>query len=68
MFITCTCGALCCENLPPTALLLETVPHQLGNIQDKLEILQHKMEQQQGTTKRLLDELATLTNTTMDGT
>ena len=60
-------GWLVDEILPPTALLLETVPHQLGNVQDKLEIIQHKMEQQQDTTKRLLEELATLRNTTIDG-
>jgi len=44
-----------------TALLLEIV-------QDKLENLQYKMEQQQGKTNRLLDELAALRNTTIDGT
>jgi len=44
-----------------TALLLETV-------RDKLEIIQYKMEQQEDKTNRLLDELATFQNTTMDGT
>ena len=43
------------------ALLLETV-------RDKLEIINLKMEQQQDKTSRVLDELATLRNTTMDGT
>jgi len=49
-----------CEILFLTALLLETV-------RDKLENIQYKMEQQQDKTNRLLDELATLKNTTMDG-
>jgi len=51
---------LCCEILFLTDLLLETV-------RDKLENIQYKMEQQQDKTNRLLDELATLKNTTMDG-
>ena len=51
-----------------TALLLETVQDKLGSVQDKLENIQYKMEQQQDKTNRLLDEHATLRNTTMDGT
>jgi len=51
---------LCCEILFLTDLLLETV-------RDKLENIQYKMEQQQEKTNRLLDEIATLKNITMDG-
>jgi len=50
----------CCEILFLAALVLETVRNKLKNIQ-------YKMEQQQDKTNRLLDELATLRNTTMDG-
>ena len=50
-----------------TALLLEIVQDKLGSVQDKLENLHYKMEQQQDKTNRLLDELAALQNTTMDG-
>ena len=46
---------------------LGNVQDKLGNVQDKLENMQDKMEQQQNKTNRLLDELATLRNTTMDG-
>ena len=49
------------------ALLLETVQDKLGNVQDKLENIQYKMEKQQDKTNRLLDGLATLRKTTMDG-
>ena len=59
---------LYCKVLSLTALLLETVQDKLGNVQDKLEIINLKMEQQQDKTNRMLDELATLLNTTMDGT
>ena len=57
-----------------TALLLETVQDKLesvqdklGNVQDKLENIHSKMEQQDKI-NGLLEELATLRNTTMDGT
>jgi len=42
------------------ALLLETV-------QDKLQILQYQNQLQQDKTDRLLEELATLKNTSMEG-
>ena len=37
------------------------------SIPDRLKSIQSKMEQQQDKTNRLLDELATLRNNTMDG-
>ena len=46
---------------------VKTVQDTLGNVQDMLRNMQDKMEQQQNKTNRLLDELATLRNTTMDG-
>ena len=53
---------------------VKTVQDNLGNVQDKLENVQDKLEnmqyimtQQQEKANRLLDELATLRNTTMDG-
>jgi len=56
-----------CEILLLPALLLEIVQDKLGNVQDKLENIQYKMVEQQDKTNRLLDELATLRNTTIDG-
>ena len=59
---------------PPTGLLLETVQDKLQIFQDKLQIFQDKLQilqyqnqLQQGKTDRLLEELATLKNTSMDG-
>ena len=70
-----TVGKLCCEillfsDLRPIPDQVKTVQDTLGNVQDMLRNMQDKMEQQQDKTKcnRLLDELATLRNTTMDGT
>ena len=39
----------------------------MESVRDKLENIQYKMEQQQEKTNRLLDEIATLKNITMDG-
>ena len=52
---------------PPTGFLLETVQDKLQIFQDKLQILQYQNQLQQGKTDRLLEELATLKNTSMDG-
>ena len=53
--------------LPPTALLLETVQKELHHLQDKLQIVQYQNQLQHEKTDRLLEELATLKNTSMDG-
>ena len=67
-----TVGKLCCEILLFSDLRRVTIPDQVKTVQDKLgdmlRNMQDKMEQQQNKTNRLLDELATLRNTTMDGT
>jgi len=52
----------------PKRFLLNNPALLLEIVQDKLENFQYKMEQQQDKTNRLLDDLAALRNTTIDGT
>ena len=64
IYFDCDCRGILYH---PTALLLETFQDKLQILQDKLQILQYQNQLQQERTDRLLEELATLKNTSMDG-